>query len=226
VVPPEEPAHTRATTRPRGRGEARAPPPRVSAPGADRASAPAPRPTPTPTRRPAPAPDPVPPAGPAATPSPAPPSPAPTPPPVPVVYPLDELSFDVGGDGSGPEIRLRAGGWVWQRSGLSIADRRYEHGVTVHGDSAVTVDLNRACTSYDALVGVDDLTLKLGKVSFAVWADGDRLWSSGVVEGGDPAVPVHVDLTGRSTVRLVVEPHTGLDSVALADWAQSGFSCT
>ncbi|MFG2281124.1 sigma-70 family RNA polymerase sigma factor [Streptomyces asoensis] len=226
VVQPEEPADTPATTPSPGPADERAPRPPVIVPAADPASAAAPRATPTPTRRPAPAPDPVPPAGPAATPSPAPPSPAPTPPPVPVVYPLDELSFDVGGDGSGPEIRLRAGGWVWQRSGLSIADRRYEHGVTVHGDSAVTVDLNRACTSYDALVGVDDLTLKLGKVSFAVWADGDRLWSSGVVEGGDPAVPVHVDLTGRSTVRLVVEPHTGLDSVALADWAQSGFSCT
>jgi hypothetical protein len=95
----------------------------------------------------------------------------------------------------------------------------------VHGRSSVTIDLNRSCSSYDALVGVDDLTLRLGKVRFAVYADGVRLWRSGLVEGGDPAVPVHVNLVGRSTVRLVVEPRGALDNVALADWAESRFTC-
>ncbi|MFJ4568307.1 sigma-70 family RNA polymerase sigma factor [Streptomyces caelestis] len=42
-------------------------------------------------------------------------------------------------------------------------------------------------------------------VYFSVYADGVRLWRSGLVEGGDPAVPVQVNLTGSSTVRLVVE---------------------
>jgi hypothetical protein len=42
-------------------------------------------------------------------------------------------------------------------------------------------------------------------VYFSVYADGVRLWRSGLVEGGDPAVPAQVNLTGRSTVRLVVE---------------------
>ncbi|MFE7933872.1 sigma-70 family RNA polymerase sigma factor [Streptomyces sp. NPDC057456] len=185
--------------------------------------------TPTPAPRSTPTPSPTPTAVPTPTPTPPPtptPTPTPTPPPAPAVYPLSELSFDVGGDGTGPEIRLGGSSWVWQRYGLSIADRRYERGVTVHGHSSVTVDLNRACTSYDALVGVDDLTMKLGAVSFAVYADGRRVWVSGVIEGGDPAVPVHVNLVGRTTVRLVVEPHSGLDSVALADWAESGFTCS
>ncbi|MDX3249380.1 NPCBM/NEW2 domain-containing protein, partial [Streptomyces sp. ME18-1-4] len=145
----------------------------------------------------------------------------------PAAYPLSELSFDVTGDGTGPEIRLGGSSWVWQRDGgLSIADRQYGRGVTVHGESSVTVDLNRECTSYDALVGVDDLTMKLGKVSFSVYGDGNRLWSSGVIKGGDPAVPVQVNLTGRATVRLVVEPHSTFDTVALADWAASTFICS
>ncbi|MGJ5763312.1 NPCBM/NEW2 domain-containing protein, partial [Streptomyces galbus] len=127
---------------------------------------------------------------------------------------------------TGPEIRLAGSSWVWQRSGLSIAERHYARGATVHGDSSVTVDLNRSCSSYDAMVGVDDLTLKLGHVYFSVYADGVRLWRSGRIKGGDPAVPVHVDLTGRRTVRLVVEPHTPFDTVALADWADSAFSCS
>lgn len=132
----------------------------------------------------------------------------------------------MAGDGTRPEIRLAGSSWVWQRSGLSIADRHYRRGVTVHGDSSVTVDLNRTCTSYDAVVGVDDLTLKLGHVYFSVYADGVRLWRSGRIKGGDPAVPVHVDLSGHRTVRLVVEPHSPFDTVALADWADSAFSCS
>ena len=123
-------------------------------------------------------------------------------------------------------MRLGESSWVWQRYGVSIAGTQYPHGATVHGSSSVTVDLNRECSAYDALVGVDDLTLGLGKVYFSVYADGTRLWKSGLVDGGDPAVPVHVNLTGHKTVRLVVEPHGDFDSVAPADWAESKFTCT
>jgi hypothetical protein len=149
----------------------------------------------------------------------------PTPPP-PTVYEMNELGYDVGGDGTRPEIRLGESSWVWQRYGMSIGGVPYARGVTVHGESSVTVALNRQCTAYDALAGVDDMTLGLGKVSFSVYADGVRLWRSGMVKGRDQAVPVHVDLTGRSTVRLVVEPHGNVfDQAALADWAESRFTC-
>ncbi|WP_264935791.1 NPCBM/NEW2 domain-containing protein, partial [Streptomyces sp. A012304] len=184
-----------------------------------------PRPAPTPTPAPAPAPTATATSAPSSSPTP-PPAPTRTPPPAPVVYELSELSFDLNGDGTRPEIRLAGSSWVWQRSQLSIAGRQYARGVTVHGDSSVTVDLNRACISYDALVGVDDLTTKLGKVTFSVHADGVRLWTSGVMKGGDAAVPVHVDLAGRESVRLVVEPHSHFDSLALADWAESRFTCS
>ncbi|MDR6977189.1 RNA polymerase sigma factor (sigma-70 family) [Streptomyces sp. 3330] len=219
VARPEEPTPTPTPSKERAPEPAAIVPAAASTPSRGPASTPTPTPTPTPS--PTPVPDPTPPPTPTPT-----PTPAPTPPPAPSVYPLSGLSFDVNGDGSGPEIRLGGSSWVWQRYGLSIADRHFERGVTVHGDSSVTVDLNRECTSYDAFVGVDDLTMKLGKVSFAVYADGRRVWASGVIKGGDPAVPVHVDLAGRTTVRLVVEPHNGLDSVALADWADSAFTCS
>ncbi|MFG2135001.1 sigma-70 family RNA polymerase sigma factor [Streptomyces sp. NPDC048751] len=179
---------------------------------------PKPTPTPTPSHTSTPAPTPTPPPA---------PTPAAPPPPAPVVYQWSELSYDVTGDGTKPEMRFAASSWVWQRYGLSIDGRRYARGVTVHGESSVTVDLNRACSSYDALVGVDDLTSKLGKVYFSVYADGARLWKSGMIKGGDPAVPVHVNLTGHSTVRLVVEPHSRpFDPAALADWADARFTCS
>jgi hypothetical protein len=122
-------------------------------------------------------------------------------------------------------MRLGESSWVWQRYGMSVAGKRYANGVTVHGASSVTIDLNRACSSYDAMVGVDDLTMGLGQVRFSVFADGVRRWQSGLIRGGQAAVPVHVDLTGRKTIRLVVEPYSGFGPVALADWADSRFRC-
>ncbi|MFI1367394.1 sigma-70 family RNA polymerase sigma factor [Streptomyces griseochromogenes] len=209
------------------------PVPAVPAPGPN----PTPTPTPTPTSAPVPAPKhapgqtptptPTPKPTPTPTPTPAPtPTPTPTPPPAPVVYEWSDLRYDIGGDGTRPEMRLSESSWVWRRYGMSIGGKWYTPGVTVHGESSVTIDLNRRCTAYDALAGVDDLTLGLGKVSFSVYADGARLWRSGTVAGGGPAVPVHVDLTGRKTVRLVVEPRSKVfDQVALADWAESRFTC-
>ncbi|MFH9966742.1 sigma-70 family RNA polymerase sigma factor [Streptomyces mirabilis] len=211
-------------------------PSRKPAPGAPVVAS-APKPSPTPTPRPAPKPTPKPSPTPApmpakpkptptSTPAPAPtPTPTPPPPPAPVVYQWNELKYDVTGDHTKPEMRLGESSWVWQRWGVSIAGQRYTHGVTVHGESSVTIDLNRSCSAYDALVGVDDLTLGLGQVSFSVYADGALLWQSPLVKGGEPAIPVHVNLTGRKTVRLAVEPHTRFDAVALADWAESKFQC-
>ncbi|WP_201452574.1 sigma-70 family RNA polymerase sigma factor [Streptomyces sp. HM190] len=212
------------------------PPAQEPAPGAPPARAPlakaspASAPTPKPSRAPAPpakaSPTPTP------TPTPSRPRPSPTPPPPPTpapappaVYPWSELRYGLLGDGTEPEMRLGESSWVWQRYGVSIAQKRYGHGVTVHGSSSVTIDLNRRCASYEALVGIDDMTLGHGKVYFSVYGDGVRLWRSGLVEGGDAAVPVRVNISGRRTVRLVVEPRSPFDGTTMADWAESRFSC-
>jgi RNA polymerase sigma factor (sigma-70 family) len=204
-----------------------APKPPVIAAAHTRTPAPTPTPTPTPRSTPTPTPTPLRTSGPKPRPTPTPtPTPTPPPPPAPVVHQWSELSYDITGDGTEPEMRIGESSWVWQRYGVSVADKTYAHGVTVHGHSSVTVDLNRACSAYDALVGVDDMTAGLGKVYFSVYADGVRLWRSAMVKGGDAAVPVHVSLAGRTSVRLVVEPHSHFDNLALADWAESKFTCS
>ena len=148
------------------------------------------------------------------------------PPSVSTVHRLDRLSRGASAGTDRPTVRSGGSGWLWQRSRLSIGGRDRGHGVTVHARSSVTVDLNRACTAFDALVGVDDLTVGPATVRFSVYGDGVRLWRSGAVRRGEEPVPVHVSLSGRRTVRLVVEPHTLLDSAALADWAQARISCS
>ncbi|MEV0785959.1 sigma-70 family RNA polymerase sigma factor [Streptomyces sp. NPDC050423] len=196
---------------------------------------PKPTPTPTPTPKPTPTPTPTPPApvppppAPKPTPTPTPtPTPAPpTPPaPAPEVYQVNELSYSLFGNHTGPEVVLGESSWVWQRSGMSIGGTRYAHGVTVHSRSSVVIQLNRRCTRYEAMVGVDDLTMGLGSVRFSVFnGAGARLWQSPVMNGDDPAVPVGVGIAGQDRIRLVVEPMTGLGGVALANWAESRISC-
>ncbi|MFI6682738.1 sigma-70 family RNA polymerase sigma factor [Streptomyces sp. NPDC050485] len=190
--------------------------------------APAPTPPPKPVHKPSPRPAPPKPAPPKPTPPrPTPPEPTPPPPPPPAatVYQVNRLQYGAFGDGTKPEVRLGESSWLWQRSGMRIGDKRYPHGVTVHGRSSVTIDLNRQCRTYDAFAGLDHLTMGLGTVRFSVYGDGARLWQSPVLRGGDPAVPVHADLTGRRTIRLVVEPQGAFGGAALADWAQSEISC-
>jgi hypothetical protein len=116
---------------------------------------------------------------------------------------------------------------MWQRDDPKVDGRSYPHGVTVHGTSSIVIDLNRPCTSYDALAGVDDLSLGLGlgAVRFSVEGDGVPLWHSDVVRGRQPAVPVHVPLAGVKTLRLGVAPRIPVDTLALADWAQSQINC-
>ncbi|WP_308312565.1 NPCBM/NEW2 domain-containing protein [Streptomyces sp. ISL-11] len=154
------------------------------------------------------------------------PSPSPTPPPAPeAVYELNQLPYAGLGDGTGPEIRLAGSSWLWQRYGLWIGGAAYRHGVSVHGMSSVTIDLNRPCTAYDAMVGVDDMTFEIADVRFSVYGGDTRLWRSGVVRGGEAAVPVHVPLSGYRSIRLVVEPGSAPGAVAVADWARSRITC-
>lgn len=140
---------------------------------------------------------------------------------------MNELAYSLTGDHTGPEILLgESRGVFWQRQGLSIASTTYAHGVTAPSTSSVTVQLNPTCTRYEAVAGVDDLTLGLGAVRFSVYdGEGARLWQSPVVRGGDPAVPVGVGIEGTQSIRLVVEPSGPLGGAALADWADSRISC-
>ncbi|MFJ6579204.1 sigma-70 family RNA polymerase sigma factor [Streptomyces sp. NPDC091368] len=195
---------------------------------------PTPRPVPKPTPPPAPAPEPTPAPAPKPTPKPTPPperpAPKPTPPPPapPSVYQVGELDYGIFGDGTKPEVSLADSSWMWQRNSLSIGGTSYAPGVSVHAPSSLLIDLNRQCTGYDAVVGIDDLSAWLGTggVRFSVYGDGERLWRSAVVRAGDPPVPVHVDLTGRATIRLVVEEDTPFGRTAVADWAESRISCS
>jgi RNA polymerase sigma factor (sigma-70 family) len=200
------------------------PTPRPTPPPAVPVAAP---PAPKPTPRPHPAPT-TPTPSPTPTPTPPPATPPPTTPPPPTLYKVNSLPVGwPGAQPTGPAIRPSSHGWWWDRWELSIGGTTYDHGITVHAPSTVTIDLNRSCVSYDARAGVDDLVrLVRTTVDFSVYGDGTQLWDSGPVRAGDPAAPAHVGIKGYTTLQLVVRPgRHGLGAADLADWADSVITC-
>ncbi|MFE2144355.1 sigma-70 family RNA polymerase sigma factor [Streptomyces sp. NPDC059456] len=195
------------------------------APSPSRPKAPAPQsPAPKPPPVPGPVPSPVPSRSPGVpSPSPTPSRPAPKPP---QGFELAGLGHSVFGDHGSPELETARSSWVWQRWGLRIADRRFAQGITVNSRSSVEITLNRQCTAFSARAGVDGLSLFTdGTVRFSVFADGQRLWRSGELGSDDPAAAVDVSLTGRRTLRLVVEQAGQGSLPALASWADAVISC-
>ncbi len=220
--------------------EAPVPPPARVSPSPTPAARVLPTPTPTPVVVQTPTPEPPPLPSPPVVPTPVPiPVPSITPPPVvvptppPVVTPtdfwVDNLPIGKGpgrGTPGGPTIR-RDSGWLWQRDGLWMNGEYHRHGLGVHAPSTVTIDLNRPCTSFRALAGLDDFSLRVGDVVFSVQGgDGSTLWSSGEIGPDDAPLPVQVPLDGQRSIRLVVTPAAdGWGLINLADWADAGFSC-
>ncbi|WP_052433382.1 NPCBM/NEW2 domain-containing protein [Streptacidiphilus carbonis] len=141
---------------------------------------------------------------------------------------MDALPYAGIGATNGPSVVPDASSWLWQRSnGVRVGGTSYARGITVRAPSSVTIGLNRGCSEFAADAGVDDMTWGLGAVRFSV-LDGDTgrtLWSSGVVRGGQPAVPVSVPLTGVSAIRLVTVPAPWSLIANVADWADARFTC-
>jgi len=160
--------------------------------------------------------------------------PKPRPKPRPIVVPVadyfvDSLPYSGFGTTQGPSLADGSAGEVWQRSGgVSVGGTTYSRGITMNAPSSAEIDLNGQCREFDASAGIDDMTLGQGAVRFAVLDDatGRTLWQSGVVDGGDPAVPVSVGLKGITAIRLVVTPADGSYVANVADWADARFSCT
>ncbi|SOB82672.1 sigma-70 family RNA polymerase sigma factor [Streptomyces sp. 1331.2] len=127
----------------------------------------------------------------------------------------------------GPSIRQKGSDNFWQRPGGWIGGDYHPHAITVHAPATTLIDLNRSCTSFDAVAGVDDATLSPGGVVFTVeGGDGSPLWRSRALAAGDDAVPVHVPLAGQKSIRLVVTPVHGIwSALNVADWAEARFRC-
>lgn len=105
---------------------------------------------------------------------------------------------------------------------LSIAGRKFEHGVGTHADSIIRLTLGDSAERFSALVGVDDAAgSSRASISFKVIGDGKTLWKSSVMQLGEPAKQVELDMHGVNT--LLLSAGSGGNDIAYdhADWAEA-----
>ncbi|OLV17045.1 NPCBM/NEW2 domain-containing protein [Deinococcus marmoris] len=140
---------------------------------------------------------------------------------------LSDLAYVSAQSGWGPVEFDRSNGEQGLRDGgaLTIAGRTFDRGMGVHAPSALDYDLGRTCTAFSAQLGLDGEVGKRGSVVFEVYGDGQKLYDSGPLRGGDPARQAVVDLRGVQTLRLSATD--GGDGLAYdhADWADARLQC-
>ena len=140
---------------------------------------------------------------------------------------LGDESFSQRMNGWGPAERNRSNGESAANDGrqISLDGVAYARGIGVHSDSQLFWLLHGQCSTFQAVIGVDDEVGAAGSVIFQVYVDGALRFMSGVMTGSSPAQNVQVDISGATELALYV--HYGWDSYAYdhADWADARVSC-
>ena len=131
----------------------------------------------------------------------------------------------------GPVERNRSNGEQQAADGrpLTLNSKVYGQGYGVHSGSELRFSLQGAagavCNNFTAEVGVDDEVGTRGSVIFQVFADGVKLYDSGVMTGSSVTKQVNVGVVGRHELRLVVTDAGNGISYDHADWADPQLDC-
>lgn len=107
---------------------------------------------------------------------------------------------------------------------LTIGGVEYEKGLGAHAISEVSYYLGGNFSTFTADVGVDDEVGDKGSVVFQVWADGKKVYDSGVITGSDSAKKVQVDISGVNQLRLYITDANDGRQHDHADWANAYIS--
>ena len=108
---------------------------------------------------------------------------------------------------------------------LTIAGISYAKGIAPHAASEVKYYLGTHCTRFTAGAGIDDETGKRGSVTFTVTGDGKELADTGVVTGGQAAVPVDVDVTGVTELVLTTGVGPDNNNYDHSEWVDAKLTC-
>jgi alpha-galactosidase len=124
-----------------------------------------------------------------------------------------------------------AGGYVTRdkrngsTAGIAIGGQAYDKGLGVFAGSMILYRLGRACSTFSADVGVDSQGAGGGSVVFQVFADGEKLFDSGVVTGAMPAQSISVDVTAKRRLKLLATNAGDGTTNDYADWGNAKLDC-
>lgn len=87
---------------------------------------------------------------------------------------------------------------------LRIGDMTFTEGIGSHAPAEIWVELDGRFVSFEALVGVQPQAMNQGSVGFEAYVDGEQKFASQVFRERDEPVPIQLDLSGASELRLVM----------------------
>jgi hypothetical protein len=106
---------------------------------------------------------------------------------------------------------------------LRVGGKLFLKGLGMHSASRLTYDLERPASRLEATLAIDDRAGGGGSVVFRVFVDtGGGQWepkfTSPTIRGGDPPLPITVDVTKAKRISLLVEFADRGDQLDYADW--------
>ncbi len=101
---------------------------------------------------------------------------------------------------------------------LRFDDRVYPKGLGMHSTSRVTYALTPTDGEFAAEIALDRTADLQGSVTFRVFVDNEQRYASPIVRGGDPPVPVSVDVSGGKRLSLIVDFAERGDELDRANW--------
>ena len=104
---------------------------------------------------------------------------------------------------------------------LTVAGKVYARGLGTHASSEILYQVGNRYRRLEAEVGVDDEKGGAGTVVFQVYADGRKVFDSGVMRGHDPAKRVSVPLDDVDELLLAVTDAGDGIVCDHADWASA-----
>ena len=145
----------------------------------------------------------------------------PTPPPQSGDVYLSDLPWVSATNGWGPVELDQSNGENGGGDGntITLDGVTYSKGLGAHAVSEIIYNLGGNYTSFSADVGVDDEVSSNGSVTFEVWADGVKLYDSGLLLGSSARKSLNVSVAGRQQLRLVVTDGGDGNTSDHADWA-------
>jgi glucose/arabinose dehydrogenase len=150
----------------------------------------------------------------------------PPPPPSASTY-LSDLTWTSATNGWGPVEKDMSNGESAAGDGRTITlnGTTYAKGLGTHAVSDVRYGLGGACTRFRADVGIDDEAGSNGSVVFQVFADGAKLYDSGLMTATAATKTLDVDVSGKSELQLIVADGGDWIDYDHADWAGARVEC-
>jgi hypothetical protein len=141
---------------------------------------------------------------------------------------LSDTAWTSATNGWGPVEKNMSNGEASAGDGRTITlnGKTYSKGLGVHANSEVRFSLGGSCSTFTSAVGIDDEVGASGSVVFQVWADGTKLYDSGVVNGNSATQQVNVNVSGKNQISLVATDGGNGNGYDHADWADAQLTCT